>query len=209
MRKMILTGALVLFGAGTASQLVLALSVCILWFGLVANLQPFDEDVDDRLAQAEALQILFTLMIGLVLQLQAADEGPTSQNELGVLLILLNILVVTLALIQQPVVRIILTKCCAPCTRRRAMGKVRREWAPVILVEATDAECVLFRTLAAALSFSCSNVHSFSFCLPFFLSSVFPSLPPSFLPSLNPPPLSLPARSHTTQVLPRGEHRHY
>lgn len=143
MRKMILTGALVLLGAGTAPQLVIALSVCILWFGLVANLKPFDEDVDDRLAQVEALQILFTLMIGLVLQLQAADDRPSSQNTLGVTLILLNVLVVALALIQQPVVRIILSKCCAPCTRRLAMGKVKREWAAVILVEATDAECVL------------------------------------------------------------------
>jgi hypothetical protein len=71
MRKMILTGALVLFGAGTAPQVVIALTVCILWFGLVANLKPFGEDTDDRLAQVEALQILFTLMIGLVLQLQA------------------------------------------------------------------------------------------------------------------------------------------
>ena len=61
MRKMILTGALVLLGAGTTPQVVTALAVCILWFGVIANLKPFDDVVDDRLAQVEAIQILLTL----------------------------------------------------------------------------------------------------------------------------------------------------
>lgn len=139
---MILTGALVLFGAGTAAQIVVALSVCIIWFGLVANLKPFGEEVDDRLAQVEALQILFTLMIGLVLQLQAQTDGDDPQNELGGILVSLNIVVVVLALIQQPVFRILATKCCAPCVRWYAMRKAAREWASVVLFDATDAECV-------------------------------------------------------------------
>jgi hypothetical protein len=142
MRKMILTGALVLFGAGTAPQVVGALSVCILWFGIIANLKPFGEAVDDRLAQVEALQILFTLIIGLVLQLQVQADGDNPQNELGVILVLLNIIVITLALIQQPVFRVVVTKCCAPCVRRYAVGKAAREWARVALFDATDAECV-------------------------------------------------------------------
>ena len=105
MRKMILTGALVLFGAGTAAQVVAALAVCILWLTLIANAKPFDDDVDDRLAQVEAIQILFTLLIGLVLQLQATSEQGTKEDEdaLGVVLIVLNLAVIALAFIQQPI----------------------------------------------------------------------------------------------------------
>ena len=104
MRKMILTGALVLFGAGTSPQVVTALAVCILWLTLIANLNPFGDDVDDRLAQVEAIQILFTLLIGLVLQLQATSEEGTKEEEfaLGVVLILLNLAVIALAFVQQP-----------------------------------------------------------------------------------------------------------
>ena len=104
MRKMFLTGALVLFGAGTSPQVVTALAVCILWLTLIANLNPFGDDVDDRLAQVEAIQILFTLLIGLVLQLQATSEEGTKEEEnaLGVVLILLNLAVIALAFVQQP-----------------------------------------------------------------------------------------------------------
>ena len=35
MRKLTLTGALVVFGAGSAPQIVFALAVCILWLNLV------------------------------------------------------------------------------------------------------------------------------------------------------------------------------
>jgi hypothetical protein len=101
---MFLTGALVLFGAGTTPQVVTALAVCILWFGIIANLKPFGAAMDDRLAQVEGIQILFTLLIGLVLQLQAAVDGGSKEDEeaLGVVLIILNLAVIALALVQQP-----------------------------------------------------------------------------------------------------------
>jgi hypothetical protein len=106
MRKMFLTGALVLFGAGTTAQVVTALAVCILWFGLIANLNPFSDAVDDRLAQVESIQVLFTLLIGLVLQLQAlSPEGNDDGKEaLGIVLITLNLAVIALAFVQQPIV---------------------------------------------------------------------------------------------------------
>lgn len=135
MRKMILTGALVLFGAGTAPQVVTALIVCVMWFGLVANLQPFVEDTDDRLAQVEGLQVLFTLLIGLVLQLQAerAKSGSTEDgaNELGIILIVLNVAVVALAVLQQPISRKIIGAICA-CPHRNMMKyRAKHEWGKV------------------------------------------------------------------------------
>ena len=72
----------------------------------------------------------------------AQTDGDDPQNELGGILVSLNIVVVVLALIQQPVFRILATKCCAPCVRWYAMRKAAREWASVVLFDATDAECV-------------------------------------------------------------------
>ena len=149
MRKLTLTGALVLFGAGTAPQIVFALAVCILWFGLVTNYKPFLADEDDRLgacgppsslptvaqdltsyplipppanaaAQVEALQILFTLQIGLVLQLQAASEGSEGDAAfnpaaLDAMLIMLNVIVILLAVVQQPIVRKVAGKVQDKC----------------------------------------------------------------------------------------------
>jgi len=40
MRKLMLTGALVVFGAGTTPQIVFAIIVCILWLTLVSNYKP-------------------------------------------------------------------------------------------------------------------------------------------------------------------------
>ena len=124
MRKMILTGALVLFGAGTTPQVVTALAVCIFWFGIIANLNPFEDEIDDRLAQVEAIQILFTLLIGLVLQLQATSEEGTDGEEdaLGIVLIVLNLAVIALAFVQQPIFLKIASRVSevAVCTKERA-----------------------------------------------------------------------------------------
>jgi len=89
-----------------------------------SNYKPFLEDEDDRLAQVEALQILFTLQIGLVLQLQAASKASGEESAfdpaaLDVLLIMLNSVVIVLALIQQPIVRKVWGKITSKCSSYR------------------------------------------------------------------------------------------
>ena len=136
MRKMILTGALVLFGAGTTPQVVAALTVCIAWFALIANLKPFGEDVDDRLAQVEGLQVLFTLLIGLVLQLEATAEETSGQDDtnLGYVLIALNGVVVGLALIQQPIVLTVAARLAVLPRRIVVKLLAKRNWEKVWVV---------------------------------------------------------------------------
>ena len=145
MRKMILTGALVLFGAGTAVQVVTALMVCVLWIMLLSNVGPYANATDDRLAQVEGLQVLFTMLIGLVLQLEAQNaevsEGA-SGAELGACLIVLNVAVVVCALIQQPFM-LYLWKTLSMGPRRCALRKaLEQEWANVAVVDATDEDYV-------------------------------------------------------------------
>jgi hypothetical protein len=143
MRKMLLTGALVLFGAGTTQQVVAAITVCILWSALIANLKPFGEDVDDRLAQVEALQVLFTLLVALVLQLEAAsdeDSGGMDETNLAVVLIGLNSLVVGLALIQQPIVITIGARLASIPRHIAAKCRRTRDWEKAWIVAPSDEE---------------------------------------------------------------------
>ena len=137
MRKMVLTGALVLFGAGTTPQVVAALAICILWFGLIANLKPFGDDVDDRLAQVESIQVLFTLQIGLVLQLQAlSPEGSNGDEEaLGFVLIVLNLAVIALAFVQQPIVLTIANRVYGYVCTISSRLKAHRDWEAAWLVK--------------------------------------------------------------------------
>jgi hypothetical protein len=145
MRKMILTGALVIFGPGTSVQVVTALIICIAWIMLLSNLGPYDSDLDGRLAQVEALQVLFTLLIGLVLQLEAlqseAGRGAGNpQNSLGAALIVLNVAVVLLAVIQQPLVLILWKKLSAAPRRCALRWTLGQEWANVAIMDATDED---------------------------------------------------------------------
>ena len=143
MRKMILTGALVLFGAGTTPQVVTALAVCIMWFALVANTKPFGEDVDDRLSQIESLQVLFTLLIGLVLQLEATKaDGSSSMDDtnLGLVLIALNCVVVGLALVQQPIVLIVAARVVRIPQRIAEMRRAKRDWEKAWVVAPSDED---------------------------------------------------------------------
>ena len=143
MRKMLLTGALVLFGAGTTPQVVAAITVCILWSALIANLKPFGEDVDDRLAQVEALQVLFTLLVAIVLQLEAAsdeDSGGMDETNLAVVLIGLNSLVVGLALIQQPIVITIGARLASIPRHIAAKCRRTRDWEKAWIVAPSDEE---------------------------------------------------------------------
>jgi hypothetical protein len=142
-RKMILTGALVLFGAGSTPQVLTALAVCILWFALIANCKPFAANSDDRLAQVEGLQLLFTLLLGLVIQIEANASKDTTktgawgdQDSLAMILIAMNCIVVLLAVVQQPIVLKIFSKLIAifSCIGKRVRAK--REWETAWVVEA-------------------------------------------------------------------------
>lgn len=142
-RKMILTGALVLFGAGSTPQVLTALAVCILWFALIANCKPFAANSDDRLAQVEGLQVLFTLLLGLVIQIEANASKDTTktgawgdQDSLAMILIAMNCIVVLLAVVQQPIVLKIFSKLIAifSCIGKRVRAK--REWETAWVVEA-------------------------------------------------------------------------
>ena len=142
MRKMVLTGALVLFGAGTTPQVVTALAVCIFWFALITNAKPFTHDADDRLAQVEGLQVLFTLLVGLVLQLQA-NSGATSTEEetaMGVVLVALNMIVVVCAAVQQPIFLKMVARVLACVRNCRRCCAMKQEWQPMHLAQPTDEE---------------------------------------------------------------------
>ena len=118
-----------------------ALAVCVFWVVIVANLKPFGENVDDLLAQVEGMQVLFTLLIGLILQLEAkTGDDETDKNGLGILLIVFNCIVVALAAIQQPIVLTVASRVTGVCRRCRQRMRARQEWDAVWIVLPTDRE---------------------------------------------------------------------
>ena len=74
-RKLILTGALVLFNEESVAQLLLGAIVCIFYYVLLANWRPFEEEKDDYLSQLTSIQLLLTLLAGLVLKAQVAPSS--------------------------------------------------------------------------------------------------------------------------------------
>ena len=113
--------------------------MCVFWVVIVANLKPFGENVDDLLAQVEGLRVLFTLLIGLILQLEAkTGDDETDKNGLGILLIVFNCIVVALAAIQQPIVLTVASRITGALRRCIQRTRARREWEAVWIVPPTD-----------------------------------------------------------------------
>ena len=117
-RKLFLTGVIVLLSAySQLLQLLVAILVCTVYLVCVTSFQPFIDARDDRLAVAEALQMLLTMIIALALSMDDGEDPATTQI-LGYVLIGLTVAVICLAIYQLPLgdlVSHIWDKCCSCC----------------------------------------------------------------------------------------------
>ena len=130
-RKLLLTGVIVLLANMNSKliQLLAAIIVCLVYLVLVTSYQPFVDVRDDRLAVAEALQMLLTMIIALALSLN--DDGDAETTEyLGYLLIALTVFVLALAVYQLPLLDCIQHFCCCCCCCKREPGSEEqgRKW---------------------------------------------------------------------------------
>ena len=117
-RKLLLTGVIVLLANGDSKllQLLAAIIVCLFYLVLVTSYQPFTDARDDRLAVAEALQMLLTMIIALALALDDGKDEQTTEY-LGYLLIALTVFVLGLAVYQLPLIDLISHFCCCCCPK--------------------------------------------------------------------------------------------
>ena len=88
-KKMLLTGAMVVIRPGTSYQLLIGLMIAILYMLAVLKTAPFLEDSDDWLSFSTSLQLVLTLLFGLVLKL---NNAAYPENSVGSFLIALQVL---------------------------------------------------------------------------------------------------------------------
>ena len=94
--KMILTGALVLVGDGSATQIILGILVCFVFLILLGNLHPYPEHRDDVLAQAAQAQLFVTLFAALTAKVKMGGIYEAELFSWGV--IGLNVATIALAM---------------------------------------------------------------------------------------------------------------
>ena len=98
MRKMVLTGAVQMVGAGTSAQALFAILVSLAHMLFVLRTAPFADDVDDVLQFFSALSLSLTLLMGMTLD--ADKSGDVYDRALmGVLLVAINITVGVIGLL--------------------------------------------------------------------------------------------------------------
>ena len=83
-RKILMCGGLVLFAPGSMSQVAVAVLLCTVYYVFAVNMDPMDSKLDNYLNQAASLQIILTLIIGMLLKASASDTEAFTKYELFV-----------------------------------------------------------------------------------------------------------------------------
>ena len=92
MKKMMLTGAMTVIGAGSPIQIIIALLIVLMNMLAVLKIGPFVDEADDWLSFLTSFQMLMTLLGGLILKMQsmAPADSQFDTNAIGTLLIVIN-----------------------------------------------------------------------------------------------------------------------
>ena len=90
-KKMMLTGGLILLSPGSSAQILLGILVVLMYLCLVLKYSPYNEDDDDFLQNVATGAILLTLIGGLALRADDAGEGYYESKVMGSLFIFINV----------------------------------------------------------------------------------------------------------------------
>ena len=89
-KKMMLTGGLVLLAPGSSAQILLGILITLVYLCLVLKFEPYNEDEDDFLQFVATITILLTLISGLALRSDDVNKGYYESHLMASLLILIN-----------------------------------------------------------------------------------------------------------------------
>jgi hypothetical protein len=78
-RRLLLTGGLVLFAQGSGSQIVCSMLICILSIALYSHYTPFIEKSDDDVVLVAQCQLFFTLFAGLIIRAGFDEEDDYNE----------------------------------------------------------------------------------------------------------------------------------
>jgi hypothetical protein len=91
-RRLLLTGGLVLFAQGSGSQIVISMLICFLSISLYSYYEPFIEKTDNRIASVAQLQLYFTLFASLVIRTGISEEDNYSPFFFDAMLVMLQLI---------------------------------------------------------------------------------------------------------------------
>ena len=89
-KKMLLTGAMTVIGAGSSAQLVIALLIVLVNLLLVLKLGPFVDSSDDWLSFLTSSQMFLTLLGGLLVMTDVPGAPTYDPNFMGTTLLVIN-----------------------------------------------------------------------------------------------------------------------
>ena len=90
LKKMLLTGAMTIIVPGSSAQLVIALLIVFINTSLVLKLAPFVDEADDWLAFLTNIQMVITLLGGLLLMTDDSTAPTYDSNFMGIALVVIN-----------------------------------------------------------------------------------------------------------------------
>ena len=101
-KKMILTGAMVVILPGSSFQILAGLFIAIFYMLSVLKIAPFLEDADDWLSFTTSVQLVLTLLMGLILKLNSTDfpEGSVGRFLIGMQLLNFSIFGIAIVLLM-------------------------------------------------------------------------------------------------------------
>ncbi|GMI45467.1 hypothetical protein TrCOL_g8538 [Triparma columacea] len=100
-RRLMLTGGLVLFNPGTAGQCVTALLIALMSMRVYAGYKPFIDDKHDTLAEAAQWQLYFTLLGSLCVRVNIYTETKQDKERFGDLLGVIQLGILILIVYQN------------------------------------------------------------------------------------------------------------
>jgi len=89
-KKMLLTGAMTIIAAGSSAQMVIALLIVLINLLLLLKLGPFVDETDDWLAFLTSMQMLLTLLGGLLLMTDDPTKPTYDSTFMGVTMVVVN-----------------------------------------------------------------------------------------------------------------------
>ena len=106
LKKMFLTGALVVIAPGSSPQLLCGLFIAVAYQLVTLKCAPFVEDPDDWLSFVTSTQLVITLLFALVLALDTGEKRDYDTDSIGSFLIGLHVgqfafFVVSIALLRR------------------------------------------------------------------------------------------------------------
>ena len=89
LRRLVLTGGLIMMGEESVAQIFLGVVVCVAWLCLLIYKRPYAAWWDNVIAVVLALHLVFTLLAGLALKVYEATPDQNEYQKIRIYFILI------------------------------------------------------------------------------------------------------------------------